>query len=164
MKTRKINIGDKLISYVFRFSLNEEEWAIIIMVKDGLAIGLFTGNLDELGTKIPDYVFKCVIQKQKEPEKSSYFDLSFLDKSDFKVIIHQISRSFRNDFTNYSRKYSEKLEEGISVQDLITDVISKEILDQEDEIWRESIINALVETEKILETNKRQLSFKLESA
>ena len=166
MKKNKINIGDRLESYLFRFKYNNENWCIIIMIKEGSIIGLFAGNLDELAAKVPEYVFKCTVVKNINKEGISRFDLLFKDKSGYTVTVEGISRAFAFDFSNYMRHLSEKLEDGISVHDLITKEIPKELLNPSQEILRETLIFSLKEVLNLLEQRKLQmvLNFNLESA
>ena len=166
MEKQKINIGDRLESYLFRFKYDNQNWCIIIMIKEGRVIGLFAGNLDVLGTNVPDYVFKCTVLKNINKDGASRFDLLFKDKAGYTITIEGISRTFAFVFSNFMRHLSEKLEDGISSFDLINKEIPKELLDSSQEVLRETLVTSLQEIFNLIENRKSQmvLNFNLESA
>ena len=116
---------------VLRFINNGEKWIGFTGILDGRPYEMFTG--EQSNFPIPSYVETGKIKRHKiinkEGEKVSKYDFSFIDKNGEDVTLEGLNNSFSPEFWNYAKLVSGILRHGMPLpyaMDLVSGLNLKE--------------------------------------
>lgn len=131
----------KLEAEIVRFQNDNEKWIAVVGILDGRPYEIFTGKAD--GLLIPPFVKDGWVDKAKDKDGKSRYDLVFLDKYGYEVIHTGLSRSFDKEFWNYAKLISGILRHGMPLP-FVVDIISK-LSFESDSInnWKNGVERAL---------------------
>jgi ribonucleoside-diphosphate reductase alpha chain len=132
----------KLEAAVVRFKNENEDWLAVVGLYEGKPYEIFTGRAEDT-FKLPDYVTKGWVIKNKEEENGNRYDFQFKDKAGYKVTIEGLSRSFNKEFWNYAKLISGVLRHGmplIHVVDLVSGLNAREDFIN---TWKNGVVRTL---------------------
>lgn len=107
---------------IHRFNNQNEKWVAIVGTIGGMPYEIFTGSLcgddGEDGIYIPTTATDFHIEKRKDSEGKSHYDLHFRNKKGVKTTIEGLEIVFNKEFCNYSRLIAAMLRYEVKVENV----------------------------------------------
>lgn len=130
---------------VLRFTNNGEKWIGFIGMLDGRPYEIFTGNQDNF--PIPSYVENGKIKRNKiinkDGEKVSKYDFSFIDKNGEEVLMEGLNNSFSPEYWNYAKMTSGILRHGMPLPYAIDLIYSLNLKEESLNNWKAGVCRML---------------------
>jgi ribonucleoside-diphosphate reductase alpha chain len=134
-----------LDSDVIRFVNNGEKWIGFVGMLDGRPYEIFTGNQDNF--PIPSYVENGKIKRNKiinkDGEKVSKYDFSFIDKNGEEVLMEGLNNSFSSEYWNYAKMTSGILRHGMPLPYAIDLISSLNLKEESLNNWKAGVCRML---------------------
>ncbi len=132
----------KLEADVIRFFNKQEEWLAVVGLIDGKPYEIFTGKMEDV-FRLPDWVEKGWIIKEKDETGKKRYDFQFIDRQGYKVTIEGLSRSFNPEFWNYAKLISGVMRHGMPIQEVVKLVEGLNLSDDFINTWKNGVARAL---------------------
>jgi ribonucleoside-diphosphate reductase alpha chain len=132
----------KLESDVIRFFNQQEEWLAVVGLIDGKPYEIFTGKMEDV-FRLPEWVNKGWIIKEKDEEGKKRYDFQFVDKQGYKVTIEGLSRSFNPEYWNYAKLISGVMRHGMPIQEVVKLVEGLNLSGDFINTWKNGVARAL---------------------
>ncbi len=132
----------KLEADVIRFFNKQEEWLAVVGLIDGKPYEIFTGKMEDV-FRLPDWVNKGWIIKEKDENGNSRYDFQFIDKQGYKVTIEGLSRSFNPEYWNYAKLISGVMRHGMPIHEVVKLVEGLNLSDDFINTWKNGVARAL---------------------
>jgi ribonucleoside-diphosphate reductase alpha chain len=132
----------RLAASVVRFKNNEEDWIAVIGQVDGRPYEVFTGRAEDT-FKLPNYVNKGWVVKEKGEEEKNRYDFQFLDRDGYRVTIEGLSRSFDKVYWNYAKLISGVLRHGMPIVHVVDLIKGLNAEDEYINTWKNGVVRAL---------------------
>ena len=98
---------------------------------------------DLIGGKLPPYVEKGMIIKEKIKGETTRYDFRYSDKDGYEVMMQGLSRSFNKEYWNYAKLISGVLRHGMPIQYVIELVQNLNVEEDSINTWKNGIARAL---------------------
>jgi len=132
----------KLEADVIRFLNKQEEWLAVVGLIDGKPYEIFTGKMEDV-FRLPEWVNKGWIIKERDEHGKSRYDFQFIDKQGYKVTIEGLSRSFNPEFWNYAKLISGVMRHGMPIHEVVKLVEGLNLSDDFINTWKNGVARAL---------------------
>ena len=133
---------DRLDASVVRFKNNQEDWIGVIGLYEGRPYEIFTGRAEDM-FKLPDYVEKGWVLKNRDDSTKSRYDFQFLDRDGYRVTIEGLSRSFNKEYWNYAKLISGVIRHGMPIAKVVDLVNGLNAVDDYINTWKNGVVRAL---------------------
>ncbi len=128
----------RLDGEIMRFQNNSEKWIAVVGLLDGRPYELFTGKLENGLSKLPQYVTKCKIVRQKTEEGSRY-DIEYMDNDGKEQTSTGLSHKFDPSYWNYTKMISGVLRHGMPLPYVYNLIESLNLKDDNLNTWKNGI-------------------------
>ncbi len=132
----------KLEADVIRFFNKKEEWLAVVGKIDNKPYEIFTGKMEDV-FRLPDWVEKGWVIKERDEQGKSRYDFQFIDKQGYKVTIEGLSRSFNPEYWNYAKLISGVMRHGMPIQEVVKLVEGLNLHDDFINTWKNGVARAL---------------------
>lgn len=132
----------RLEASVVRFKNNQEDWIAVIGQVDGRPYEIFTGKAEDT-FKLPNYVNKGWVIKQKGEDEKNRYDFQFQDREGYRITIEGLSRSFDKIYWNYAKLISGVLRHGMPIIQVIDLVKGLNVEEEYINTWKNGVVRAL---------------------
>ncbi len=132
----------KLEADVIRFYNQKEEWLAVVGKIDNKPYEIFTGKMEDV-FRLPDWVEKGWVIKERDERGNSRYDFQFIDKQGYKVTIEGLSRSFNPEYWNYAKLISGVMRRGMPIQEVVKLVEGLNLNDDFINTWKNGVARAL---------------------
>ena len=124
-----------------RFQNNNEKWIAFVGILHGKPYEIFLGKAEDF--LLPPYVDKGVIIKEKNEGEAARYDLQYIDKDGYEMLMRGLSRSFNKEYWNYAKLISGILRHGMPIQYVIDLVQNLNVDEDNINTWKNGIARAL---------------------
>lgn len=132
----------RLEADVVRFKNNDEDWIAVIGLVDDRPYEVFTGRAEDT-FKLPEYVVKGWVLKNKDEEGKNRYDFQFLDRDGYRVTIEALSRSFNKVYWNYAKLISGVLRIGMPILQVVDLIDGLNVEEDYINSWKNGVIRSL---------------------
>jgi ribonucleoside-diphosphate reductase alpha chain len=142
--TKKEKIVERpktLSSKVIRFKNEKENWIAVIGLLNEKPLEIFTGKINN-EFKLPDSVNKGWTIKVKG-SKGKRYDFQYKDQSGETITIKGLSRSFNNEYWNYTKLISGMLRSNLPIEEVVRIVEGLNLFDNSVNTWKNGVARSL---------------------
>ncbi len=132
----------RLEADVVRFKNNDEDWIAVIGLVEDRPYEVFTGRAEDT-FKLPEYVTRGWVLKNKDEEGKNRYDFQFLDRDGYRVTIEALSRSFNKVYWNYAKLISGVLRLGMPILQVVDLIDGLNVEEDYINSWKNGVIRSL---------------------
>ncbi len=133
---------ERLEATIVSFKNNEEDWIGVIGLFENRPYEIFTGRAEDM-FKLPEYVTKGWVLKNKDEVSNSRYDFQFLDRDGYRVTIEGLSRSFNKEYWNYAKLISGVIRHGMPIVKVVDLINGLNVVDDYINTWKNGVVRAL---------------------
>ena len=133
---------EKLEAEIIQFNNENEKWIAVIGLLDGRPYEIFTGASRE-SFSILSQVKKGWVIKSKSEDGKTRYDFQYEDSHGYKTTIEGLSRTFNEEYWNYSKLISGVLRHGMPLSFVVDMVDNLHLSEETLNTWKKGVVRSL---------------------